>query len=154
MHKFLQQRASAVHEVRLKDALNGRFSLDMQPVPLPRGGGFWGLIPPKQSSKYPQIETWNTINQLRFCQFLECHVPAPTQIPPRRNANSPYWKLSGDGSACSYNGSSVCSVWKLHAWHGPVASRWCYSSWFLSKDGRRWKTHAKSRYCSVTCLWF
>ena len=52
---------------------------------------FWVLSPPKQSSKPPQIETWHTINQLSFCQFLECQ-------DPRRNAKPPYWKLSGDGS--------------------------------------------------------
>ena len=38
-------------------------------------GVFGGLSPPKQSSKPPQIETWNAINQWSFCQFLECQVP-------------------------------------------------------------------------------
>jgi len=61
------------------------------PVPSPRGG-FWGLSPPKQSSKSPQTETWNTINQLRFFQFLECQATCTNPKPP-------YWKLSGDGSA-------------------------------------------------------
>jgi len=53
-----------------------------------RYGGFWGDSHPKQSSKRPQIETSNTINQLSFCQFLECQArphkpktPAKTQSP-------------------------------------------------------------------------
>jgi len=33
-----------------------------------------GLVPPNKAQS-PQAETWNTINQLRFCQFLECQVP-------------------------------------------------------------------------------
>jgi len=37
----------------------GEPSVVIVPVPSPRGG-FGGLIPPKQSSKRPQIETWNT----------------------------------------------------------------------------------------------
>jgi len=41
----------------------------------------------------PQIETRNTINQLSFCQFLECQAR-------HRNAKPPHWKLSGDGSGC------------------------------------------------------
>jgi len=35
-----------------------------------RHGVFGGLRRPKQSSKPPQIETWNTKNQWSFCQFL------------------------------------------------------------------------------------
>jgi len=31
-------------------------------------------------------------------QFLECQAPRTNPNPPRRNAKSPYWKLSGDGS--------------------------------------------------------
>jgi len=37
-------------------------------VPSPRGGFGW-LSPPEQSSKPPQIEIWNTINQWNFCQI-------------------------------------------------------------------------------------
>ena len=49
-------------------------------------GGILGLSPPKQSSNPPQIETRNTINQLRFCSFLECQAPpAQTQSPPIEN---------------------------------------------------------------------
>jgi len=35
------------------------------PVPSPQGG-VGGLRPPKQSSKPPQIETWNTIYRWNF----------------------------------------------------------------------------------------
>ena len=45
-----------------------------KPIPSPRGS-FSGLSIPKQSTKPTQIETWNTINQCRFCQFLECQAP-------------------------------------------------------------------------------
>ena len=59
-------------------------------VPSPRGP-LVGLAP-KQSSKPPQIETWNTLNQWNFCQFLHWQAPCRTAKPP-------YWKLFGDGSA-------------------------------------------------------
>jgi len=58
----------------------------LQHISLVAMGGFWVLIPPKERSKSPQIETWNTINQLRFCQFLECQAPhAQAQSPPIEN---------------------------------------------------------------------
>jgi len=42
--------------------------------PVATEGAFGGLpIPNKAPS--PQSETWNTINQLRFCQFLKCQAP-------------------------------------------------------------------------------
>jgi len=73
---------------------------NLQPRFSPVATGGWGLSPPKQSSNPIQlVETWNTINQLRFCQFLECQAPPHKAKAPRRNANPPYWKLSGDGSA-------------------------------------------------------
>jgi len=59
-------------------------------------GGLWGLTA-QTKLQAPQTETRNTINQLRFCQFLECQAPRINPKPPRRNANLPYWKLSGDG---------------------------------------------------------
>jgi len=65
-----------------------------QVVPSPRGN-FWGLSPPNKAPS-PQIETWNSIKQLRFCQYLECQ--APRTKPPCRNAKLSYWKHSGDGS--------------------------------------------------------
>jgi len=52
------------------------------------GGGFWGLSSPKQSSKPPK----NTINQLSFCQFLECQAPPHKLKAPRRNAKPPLLK--------------------------------------------------------------
>ena len=63
-------------------------------------GWLWlgGLSPPKQSSK-PQIETWNTINQWSFCQFLDCQATPHKRKAPHGNARFPYWKLSGDGSS-------------------------------------------------------
>ena len=46
----------------------------MQSVPSPRGA-LVGLA--------PQIETWNTVHQWSFCQFLECQVPPHTRkVPP------------------------------------------------------------------------
>ena len=38
-------------------------------------GAFGGLASPNKAPSPPPIETWNTINQLRFCQFLECQAP-------------------------------------------------------------------------------
>jgi len=40
----------------------------------------------------------HTINQLSFCQFLECQAPQHKPKSPRSKAKPPYWKLSGDGS--------------------------------------------------------
>ena len=51
-------------------------------VPSPRGVGFGQLSLPKQSSKTPQIETWNTINKQRFWQFLECQAPPQKREAP------------------------------------------------------------------------
>ena len=43
-----------------------------------------------QSSKPPKIETWNTINQLRFCQiFRVSSTPAQTQSPLAETLNPP-----------------------------------------------------------------
>jgi len=51
-------------------------------VPSPRGG-ILGAYPPKGSSKPPTNETWNTIDQLRLCQFLECQAPPHKRKTPR-----------------------------------------------------------------------
>jgi len=53
-------------------------------VPSPRG-----LSPPKQCSKPPQIETWNTINQLSFVNSLSVKHPRTNPKPSRKNAKSP-----------------------------------------------------------------
>jgi len=50
------------------------------PVPLPRGA--FGVLAPQTKLQAPQIETWNTINQLRFCQFLECQASPNTPKAP------------------------------------------------------------------------
>ena len=47
-----------------------------------RHGGLWWAYPPKQSSKHPQIETRNVINQCNFCQLWMSNLPAQTQSPP------------------------------------------------------------------------
>jgi len=53
--------------------------------PAPRQGeALVGLAPPKQSTKPPQIEIWNTINQWSIHQFF--------------NIKPPYRRLSSDGS--------------------------------------------------------
>ena len=46
-----------------------------------RNGGFGGLIPPKQSSKLPQIKIWNIINQSNFCQVW-MSSPFCTNVKP------------------------------------------------------------------------
>jgi len=53
----------------------------ISPVPT---RGFWGLSP--QAKLQPlQIETGNTINQLRFCQFLDCHaLPHKPKASPQK----------------------------------------------------------------------
>ena len=45
------------------------------------GGALVGLTP-QANPKSPQIETWSTINQWRFCQFLECQTtPRKRKVP-------------------------------------------------------------------------
>jgi len=67
----------------------------VEPVPSPQGG-FWGLSPPKQSSKSSQTETWNTKNQLGFCQFLECQAtPHKPKVPSQKRKApllKPFWR--------------------------------------------------------------
>ena len=63
-------------------------------------GGFGGSIPHKQSSKPPQIETWNIINQWSFCQFLEYQAPSTNAKPPIEN-------FSSDGSESAAYSSFV-----------------------------------------------
>ena len=46
----------------------------------------WNLafyaLPSPRGGLAPQIETWHTINQLGFCQFLECQVPPQKRKTP------------------------------------------------------------------------
>jgi len=72
-----------------------------------RRGGLLGAKPPQTKLQVPQIETWNTINQLSFCQFLECQAPHTNAKHTRRNAKPPYWKLSGDDSAVAVANASI-----------------------------------------------
>ena len=74
-----------------------KLSLHNLPRPVATGGRFGGLAHQKTPSP-PQIETWNTINQLSFCQFLECQAPPHKRKTPPQKRNYPYWRLSGDGS--------------------------------------------------------
>jgi len=45
------------------------------------GNGFGGLSP-QTKLQAPQIETWNTINQWSFCQFLEYQAPPHKRKAP------------------------------------------------------------------------
>jgi len=74
--------------------LSGSHSLYLRSVPSPRGG-FGGLSLPKQSSK---PSNWNT----KHYKFVECLSNLNVK-PPRTNLKPPYSRLSGDGSACSWN---------------------------------------------------
>ena len=73
--------------------------------PVATGGGLLGAKPPKQSSQPPQIETWDTINQWSFCQFLECQVP-----PHKRKA--PLFKI----------------FWRRFCDHGKINLAWLSKS--------------------------
>ena len=89
-------------------------------VPPPRGVG----AKPLQA---PQIEAWNTTNQLSFCQFLECQAPC--------------WKLSGDGSgtaiapsktyASNFIHHGFVQFGKHHSWLNTILSQQC-SVYFIS----------------------
>jgi len=86
--------ASENSQHRTGDKLWGA-SYEVKPVPLPQR--VWWACPPKQSSKLPQIEILNVINQYNFCQLWMSN-PLCTNVKPRTNVKPPYWRLSGDGS--------------------------------------------------------
>jgi len=67
-------------------------------VTSPRGGGLLEVYPPQTKLQALQIETRNTINQLRFYQCLECQALQHKPKAPPQKCKDPYWKLSGDGS--------------------------------------------------------
>jgi len=78
--------ASENSQHRIGDKLWGA-SCEVKPVPSPRG--VWWAYPPKESSKPPDIEIWNVINQCNFCQLWMSTTllhkrkdPAQTQSPP------------------------------------------------------------------------
>ena len=58
--------------------------LNLNPVSSP-GGALVGLVP-QTNLQAPQSETWNTINQWSFCQFLVCPATPHKCKAPRRNA--------------------------------------------------------------------
>ena len=83
--------------------------------PSPRGGAFGGEV--------PQIETWNIINQLSFCQFLEWQAPpAQTQSPPIENFLATVLCLYQcvDCYAFNYWLQLNYTVSALRLWHGWV----------------------------------
>jgi len=65
---LIYRNAEGVHGQREFD----NTCLNLNPVPTPRGT-LVGLVP-QTKLQAPQIETWNTINQWSFCQFLECQA--------------------------------------------------------------------------------
>jgi len=68
-----------------------RLSLENRHSSVPSSPGSLVILAPQTKLQALQIETWNTINQWRFCQYLECQVPCT-------NAKPPVWKVSSDGS--------------------------------------------------------
>jgi len=62
-------------------------------------GSFGGLAPP---DKAPSPPNWNMkhYNQLSFCQLFNVKPPRTNPKTPSRTTKPPYWKLSGNRSAC------------------------------------------------------
>jgi len=85
-----------------------------QPVSSLRGGALVGLAPQTKLHD-PQIETWNTINQCSFCQFLQCQALL-------QNRKFPYCKLCGDGSGCNYHRFLSPYV------YAAIIRQWCLDS--------------------------
>ena len=84
--------------------------------------GLWWAYPPQTKLQAPQIEIWHTVNQWRFCQFLECQAPCT-------NAKPPYWKLSSDGSERSRFFSSCAPP----NWRSICKRRLGRAEWQLAK---------------------
>jgi len=55
------------------------------PIPSQRGEGVSGLSSPKQSSKPPQIEIGNTMNQWSFIFFTMSSPPSQIRCPPLKD---------------------------------------------------------------------
>ena len=56
--------------------------------------GTEGLLGPSTPNKAPsllQIETWNVINQWRFCQFWECQALRTNPMPPLKTFWRRFW---------------------------------------------------------------
>ena len=82
-------------------------------IPSPQEG-FWGLSPPKQSSKPPKLN-YEALSSVEFLSNFRMSSPL-------NNRKVPYWKRSGDGSdpipetavpwlKAIYNFVSVLFVW-------------------------------------------
>jgi len=54
-----------------------------------RNGEAFGGLAFQTKFQTPQIETWNTIYQLRFCQFLEFQAPPHKPEAPPEETQSP-----------------------------------------------------------------
>jgi len=83
-NKLAQIFAGALYQFQLFDA--DRYLTSCQSR---RHGGDWELSPPQTILRRPQFETWNTINQLRFCQFLECQAPPHKPKAPPETQSTP-----------------------------------------------------------------
>ena len=97
-------------------------------------GGLLGTKPPpKQSSKTPKIETWNTINQFSFCQILECQSLPHKAKAPLQKRKAPllktFWRrfwiwpallfsisCARFGMDSNFFGSFLYLLSRYHAW--------------------------------------
>ena len=111
--------------------------LTANPVPSPRGGLWWAQ-PLKQSSKSHQIETWNTIYQWSFWQFLECQAPRRNAMPPTEY----------------YLATVLCKPMTAT----PVRSKWVFSPILANCTGRNapilyCESLPFSQLCEVIPIW-
>ena len=94
VRRLVPSRNSSTHlyvaKLQCRPTADSRTALASVPSSL---GGFGGLSPPQTKLQNPQIETWSTIHQWRFGQFLECQPPSHKCKAPRRTAKPPTEKF-------------------------------------------------------------
>ena len=100
---------------------------------------------PQTKLQSPQIETWNTVNQWSFCQFLECQATLHKRKALRRNANpllKTLWRrfCLNLGDSDRLNESVCCFDWFMKWFSGLHGNKWNRT---LKQNNKMGRTAAK-----------
>jgi len=91
----------------------------LNPVPSPRR--IFRVRSPPNKAPSPQIETWNTINQWSFCQFLECQA---TQHKRKAPLLKTFWQRFCLNLGDRLNENVFCFDWFITWFTGLRANKW------------------------------